>query len=466
MKTKLEQVGKGTKWLLSLLAIALLSYSPLRAQQRILTLDSCRQMALRQNNLLKAEDYKIKQAEAKRKEVDINFFPKVSMQGAFLHIDKPIKIVDWDYLLGPMNVLVPASVRSLTTLHADNVWVGNLSMVQPLFMGGKIVAGHNMAAKAVKLAETMAETKQTEVAMSVEDTYWQVVCLKSKETLLKQLVKMLEDAVKNVDMVIKEGVGTKADGLTIRVKLSEAEQTLLKVQNGLYLSRMLLAQQCGLGLDANFEVADEIGLNEKSTTEIATPKVYSIDTTLLKQKSELRSEIRSLRLADTIFKHKERMEMATALPKLAVVGAYTVSNPTPLSMPRERFDGTWAVSLVMQIPITDIATGIEKRNQAHAERMIKQFELKDAQTKIGLQMRQAILNNSEANKQLAAAKLNMERAEENLRYAQLGYKEGVIPLLNLTMAQTAWSQAHDTFIDAVIAVKLSESKIKHIIPQA
>lgn len=431
--------------------------------QRVLSLDSCRRMAVKNNKQLQIEQQKQVAARAKLKEVDINFFPKISLQGAYFYMNKPIKIIDWDALPHPINTHIPSLVKQLTSIELDNVWMGSLIGIQPLFMGGKIASAHQMASKAVTLAEYMTETKQTEIELQVEESYWRVVSLKSKEKLLIQLVKLLDDAVKDVDAAIREGVATKADGLAIRVKRSEAEQKLLQVQNGLYLSRMQLTQQCGIGLDAHFEVADELNPDHP---QIQPPLTMKRDSVELAFSMEQRSEVRSLRLADTIFLHKERMEMAEMLPKIFMAGGYTTSKPNLFSAPRSSFDGTWAVSLVMQIPITGIATGRAKMRQAHAERVIKQLELADAQEKIGLQMRQAQLNQIEAEKQLTSAKLNLQRAEENLRYAQLGYKEGVIPLLSLTEAQTAWALAHDNLIDAWIAVHMAETKIKHIIPQA
>ena len=53
-------------------------------------------------------------------------------------------------------------------------------------------------------------------------------------------------------------------------------------------------------------------------------------------------------------------------------------------------------------------------------------------------------------------KKDMENAEENLRHANLGFEEGVIPALNLMEAQTAWVSARSSLIDAQIEVKLTE----------
>lgn len=48
--------------------------------------------------------------------------------------------------------------------------------------------------------------------------------------------------------MITEGVATKADGLSVKVKVNEAEMKLTQVDNGLSLSKMVLCQLCGLPL--------------------------------------------------------------------------------------------------------------------------------------------------------------------------------------------------------------------------
>lgn len=58
--------------------------------------------------------------------------------------------------------------------------------------------------------------------------------------------------------MINEGVATKADGLSVRVKVNEAEMTLTKVEDGLSLARMLLCQLCGIDLSSPITLADEI----------------------------------------------------------------------------------------------------------------------------------------------------------------------------------------------------------------
>ena len=67
---------------------------------------------------------------------------------------------------------------------------------------------------------------------------------------------------------------------------------------------------------------------------------------------------------------------------------------------------------------------------------------------------------SEANKKLEMAKASIERANENLRTANLGFSEGVISSTTVMEAQTAWLQAQSQKIDAEIDVKLSQVNLQ------
>ena len=86
---------------------------------------------------------------------------------------------------------------------------------------------------------------------------------------------------------------------------------------------------------------------------------------------------------------------------------------------------------------------------------IKSLELEDAREKIELQVNQSVYKVNEANKKVTASSRNMENAEENLRHANYGFEEGVIPALNLMQAQTAWVSARSSLIDAQIEQKLA-----------
>ena len=428
--------------------------------QRVLTLDSCRSLAKEHSRTLQQKDEEIKAAHAKKQQVMTNFFPQVAARGVYLHMQKELHLIDWNKPLGHLNSLIPERLRHLGTVDLRNLWVGNVTAIQPLFLGGKIISGYKMASLAERLQGELRQTAETEVETKLDETYWQVVSLRSKERLLDQLVRLLEQTVKDVDASIDAGVATKADGLSVRTKLSEAEVKRSQVVNGLELSRMLLADLCGLSEDEPFTLAEEGHLQELLLSTQTAPIAQDEDT---EAAIERRSEIRSLRLVDSIYSKRVNMESASLFPKLYGVASYSTTNPNSFQGQKKEFGGQYYLGLMLEVPISDLFSGTFKRRQAKAEHRVKQLELAEARSKINLQIKQALRTADDARRAYTTALSAVKMAEENMRYAKAGYDEGVIPLLNYTMAQTAWMSAQDSLIDAQIRVLLTESKLKKIL---
>ena len=437
-----------------------LSFAGQARAQRVLTLDSCRSLAKEHSRTLQQKDEEIKAAHAKKQQVMTNFFPQVAARGVYLHMQKELHLIDWDKPLGHLNFLIPERLRHLGTVDLRNLWVGNVTAIQPLFLGGKIISGYKMASLAERLQGELRQTAETEVETKLDETYWQVISLRSKERLLDQLVHLLKQTVKDVDASIDAGVATKADGLSVRTKLSEAEVKRSQVVNGLELSRMLLADLCGLSEDEPFTLAEEGHLQELLLSTQTAPIARDEDT---EAAIERRSEIRSLRLVDSIYSKRVNMESASLFPKLYGVASYSTTNPNSFQGQKKEFGGQYYLGLMLEVPISDLFSGTFKRRQAKAEHRVKQLELAEARSKINLQIKQALRTADDARRAYTTALSAVKMAEENMRYAKAGYDEGVIPLLNYTMAQTAWMSAQDSLIDAQIRVLLTESKLKKIL---
>ena len=440
--------------------VVTLSFAGQSRAQRVLTLDSCRSLAKEHSRTLQQKDEEIKAAHAKKQQVMTNFFPQVAARGVYLHMQKELHLIDWDKPLGHLNFLIPERLRHLGTVDLRNLWVGNVTAIQPLFLGGKIISGYKMASLAERLQGELRQTAEAEVETKLDETYWQVVSLRSKERLLDQLVRLLEQTVKDVDASIDAGVATKADGLSVRTKLSEAEVKRSQVVNGLELSRMLLADLCGLSEDEPFTLAEEGHLQELLLSTQTAPIARDEDT---EAAIERRSEIRSLRLVDSIYSKRVNMESASLFPKLYGVASYSTTNPNSFQGQKKEFGGQYYLGLMLEVPISDLFSGTFKRRQAKAEHRVKQLELAEARSKINLQIKQALRTADDARRAYTTALSAVKMAEENMRYAKAGYDEGVIPLLNYTMAQTAWMSAQDSLIDAQIRVLLTESKLKKIL---
>lgn len=428
--------------------------------QRMLTLEECRNLAIQNNKELQISGEKIKMADNEKKAAFTKYFPQLSANSAYMWNQKDINLLDMGALssslsssLGglaqlPMIQHLMSGVNDMQHLDVQNIWVGNVSLVQPVFMGGKIVNYNQITKFAKQLAESMNNLQLQDLIYKTDETYWQVISLVNKKKLADAYVDLLRKMDSDVTAMIYEGVATEADGLSVKVKLNEAEMAQTKVENGLALTRMLLAQICGLSLEEDLSLADEKLDNFPVETTQASAD--------LNEAFMNRNELRSLDLATKIYKRKERIALAEMLPNVALAANYFVTNPNVFNGFKNDFAGMFNVGVMVKVPLSGWWEGTYRRNSAKAETRIKTLEWQDAREKIELQVNQSVYKVNEAGKKLIASSRNMENAEENLRRANFGFEEGVIPALNLMEAQTAWVSARSSLIDAQIEVKLTE----------
>ena len=416
--------------------------------QRTLTLDECRSLAIQNNKELQIAGEKVRVAGYDKQAALTKYFPQVSAMGTYMRNQKDINLLD-DKTVAGLGKLLPIDVGAFTHLDIQDVWLGNVSLVQPVFMGGKIIAYNQITKYAKELAQSMNDLKLQDVIYKTDEAYWQVVSLVNKKKLADSYVSLLRKMDTDVQALIEEGVATQVDGMSVRVKLNQAEMAQTKVDNGLALSRMALAQLCGLPLEESLALADE---NIESLPESASSSAsFSVEEAFIN-----RQELKSLDYAVRIYKKKEKIALAEHLPSVALTANYLVTNPNSFNGFKNDFGGMFNVGVAVQVPISGWWEGTYKRNAARAETHIKQLELDDAKEKIELQVNQSVYKVNEAGKKLTASSRNKEKAEENLRHATIGFEEGVIPALNLMEAQTAWVEAQSDLIDAQIEVKLTD----------
>ena len=445
-----------------------LAMPTLAAGQEALTLEQCRQLAIANNKELKVAEAQVDRATQERRAARTKYFPQLSATGTYMHNSKSLELVDYSRFDAMTAALMPkllpllmkypnvaqaipqlmGELKDLTHVDIRNIWIGDVSLVQPVFMGGKIISYNQITAYARELAESMHDAKLQDVICRTDETYWQVVSLANKKKLADAYVDLLRKMDTDIAAMITAGVATKADGLSVKVKLNEAEMAQTKVNNGLALSRMLLAQLCGLDMEQPPMLADE-----RIENFAVQPTTAQADAT---EAFTHRPELKSLELATKIYHKKEQIALAEMLPTVALTANYLVSNPNAYNGFKKDFSSMYNVGVLVRVPLSAWWEGTYKRNAARAETVIKKLETQEAREKVELQVNQSVYKVNEAGKQLTASTRNMERAEENLRYANVGFEEGVIPALNLMEAQTAWVSARSQLIDAQIEVKLTE----------
>ncbi len=473
-------------------ALALL---PLRAgAQQVLTLDDCRQLAVDNSNSLKTARQKTEVAGYDRKIAAANYFPKVTATGTYMYVNKDIKLIGDETatelshagtilqndintrltailsdptimqkiytepalqkLLGylqntdiatPINA-IGSQISGALSVDLNNTAAAAVTVQQPVFMGGKILAANKMASDAEQLARTQYAQEYSQLMVDVEQAYWQIVSIAAKKRLSEGYAELLHQMEKDTDALIAEGFATPSDALTIKVKANEADMLLTKATNGLALSKMLLCKECGLPLDSEITLADE------DLDRIPEPQMSPVISD--EEVYDARPEIKSLRLAEDIYARKVDIARADMLPTVALTANYIVTNPSLFNGFQKKYGDFFTAGVVVSVPLFHGGEALNKTRKAKAEAAMTGIRLDDAKQMISLQVAQLRKQENEARARLVAAESNLSNAEENLRVATAGWNEGMVASNVVLQAQTAWLQAHSEVIESGVELQM------------
>ena len=481
-----------TRMMARTVTLGLLVLLPLSGEaQRLLTLDSCRAMALRNNKQMGVAKLKQEASAYKRKSARTEYLPKVNAMGTYQYLSKSPSLLNdeqkdalpqvgtavgtslkqtlgqlglppealngmnsqgFDKLTAALNGMGQGLVDALD-LNLHNVWAGAITLTQPVFMGGAIVASNKMADINEEMATNSLEMKRQSTLFNIDHAYWQVVSLRHKQTLAESYVALVKKLKGDVQKMIDQGVATKGDGLSVGVRVNEAEMALTEVVDGLELSKMLLCQLIGLPVDEKITLADEESEELKVKSEqfaAAIPDAAFAN----------RPELKVLQNTIDLSKQTTNVLKAGNLPQVLVSGGYVVTNPNSFNGFEKKFGGMWNVGVVVRVPIWNWGDVKYKVRASKVATAMAKLELDDARDMIELQVNQSNFKVNEAQKKLEMALSNVANADENLRMANLGFKEGTVSVTTVMEAQTAWNQAQSKKIDAEIGVKLSEVELQ------
>ena len=445
----------------------------------VVSLDSCRNMAVHNNKAIRMAQEAVRGAGYERKAAFSAYLPGIDFTAGYMYNQRQIELLGEDAKLPTMsfdpapqqfkyNILtapdgspvmdpttgsyIPTEVavipKEAMSYDTHNVVAGAFTLTQPIFLGGTIKALNDITKYAESLAVAMKNAAVQDVVFGVDQAYWTVVSLKSKQRLADQFVTLVDSLSSNVQALFEEGMCTRSDVLSVEVKLNEAKIARTKVGNGLTLARMALAQICGLPVDSQMTLADE-DLEES----LGAPAERSCDMADVYAR---RMDLESLRQGINILQGREKIALGAMLPKLAAVGMYSFSNPNVIHGFEKKFGGGFSVGATLTVPIWHWGGHYNHYRAAKATTNAQRLLLEDLEEKVTLQVRQAQFSMSEARKTYDMTLTNLDKADENLRMAQLSFREGVVTSDDVLAAQTAWLAAHSEKIDAGIGIRLCD----------
>ena len=409
---------------------------------RLYTLEQLKDSARHNNITLRNAQRSVASATQQRKEAFTKYFPNISGTGFWFNANKGMARMD----VNPSQ-MIPAEVgtamaqqfpaEALAALQSPismsmlkNGTVAGVNAVQPVFAGGQIVNGNRLARVGEEVARLQLELSDNEVERQTEQYYWQLVSLQEKMKTVAAVDTLLGDIYKDVDVAVRAGVAMRNDLLQVQLRRNDIESQRIKLQNGISIVRLLLAQYCGL------ENADFTLLTD---TQALPPIVQQQDhgQALLST-----PEYQLLGKQVEAAKLQKSLAVGQQLPTVAVGAGYNYHD----LLDNNRTFGM--IFATISVPISDWWGGSHaiKRKKIEYQKAID--EQHDKAQLLQIRMQNAYNNVVEAQQQLTIAQRSIEQSEENLRLHRNFYKAGTTKMSDLLEAQLLYQQSLDRRTDA------------------
>jgi len=407
--------------------------------QTTLTLDvqSCREMALAHNEDLMRAGNDARKAELDKQIALRGYLPKVdgTAMGTYM-TDMPI--------------------MEGMELQMRGTYLAGINVVQPLYAGGKIIAGNKLARIGKECADENLRKTSMQVIADADNAYWTYISVGRKVRMLESYKTQMDTVCRQVEVALSAGMGVENDLLRIRTKQSEIHYQLQKARNGLDLCRLALCNVLGQPLDTGIMPTDTI-------LSVSAPAQMD-------ENISARPELALLQKQVEASEQQIKMARADVLPQIGLAGGYLYygniklngfsydngGNAVPFSQSLD--DGIWQVMVSLNIPLFHWGEGLKKVKKARLDLESARLDLQKNQRLLSIEARQAVQNVTDGYRMVETAQLGCTQADENLRVMQNRYRNALCTLTDLLDAQSQWQQAQSNLIEAQTQYKLYETE--------
>jgi len=420
-----------------------------------LSIDDCVTMARENSADCKNSALAISRAEAVREEARAAYFPKITAQALALKSYNPlleIGIADIDNAL--LRQYAYALVHEYGALWggdesislSDGGWMANLTAIQPVYAGGRVRNSNKLATLGVKASQLLSQTHDDTVSLQTETLCWTLIALQQKSQTIEMLSTLLNTLQKDVVSASEAGLITPAALTKVNLKMSECELNRKKLNNGITLLKMALAQTIGVEDWESIIITDTLG-GELPPDNYLRDAQAAVESRNEKQLLDISVEAQQL---------QKRLIIGEALPTLMVGGS--LNYHTFLNTPSKNM----VAFAMLQIPITDWHKTAFRIRQHNIDIETEQNKRDDLIEKMRLQTEQAWFTLQQGWLQIELSQKAADDAMQNLKTTQDFYDAGMLPLSDLLEAQTLYKNAMDELADSRSNYRISLLKYKQL----
>ena len=339
------------------------------------------------------------------------------------------------------------------SLRMRGVYMAGITLVQPIFAGGKIIASNKFA----RIGETVAKEQLRQVRIRItanaEASYWSYIAVLSKLEMMTSYRAQIDTVYSQVKASFEAGMATRNDLLRIEARQGQVRYQQEQVANGADLCRMALCDALGLPLDTPVTVEDsEIPVERASDLES-----YNLDS---------RPEMQLLHADIEAKRQQVCVTRAEFLPQVGLQAGWSALGNIKLDMMQQDPSGNyvpvsnrinangWNIMVSLQVPIFNWGRGLKKVKHARLEVDNARLNLSRATRQLDLQVQQAIANVRTGEELVRSAETSMRQAESALASTTESYRLGLATITDLLDSQAQWHTSRSSLIEAKAQLRI------------
>lgn len=400
---------------------------PVLAQQSTL-LEKYRTMALDYNHDLKAAEKNIAASMEVEKSARADLKPKLSGAASFQYTGNPMELT----------LDIPSIGLSKTVEGKNLNYGGSLSILQPVYTGGRVLESIRMAQHQQALVGNQAKALNDAVCYQTDIQYWSAVVRQEIVDVAEDFRNSIAALVKTIKERVEVGLVDPQDLLMAEVKLNEAEYQLLQAQSNFETGRMALNSMIGVRLEQPTELDAQI------------PIVVVSDSLWLSTgmgRPEIQMAYDKIRIAEST----KKLNDSQFKPQfyVGVEGSYS----SPGYNFKKDLDPNYAVYAKVSVPIFEWG-------KRRSEKRVSSFRIGMAEDNLNKVVDRVELEVSVARKALSQAiervrlsESSLAKAEENEAKAVERYNEGKVSVVEVIDAQTYRQTSQVNYVQAKAAAQ-------------
>ncbi|MGA1980299.1 MAG: TolC family protein [Sedimentisphaerales bacterium] len=350
--------------------------------------------------------------------------PSVNLTGDYTRLDK-------------VSALTVGN-QTVTFGDVDN-YSANLVVTQPVFAGGSIVARINAGKLFSLLTDQTVRAATQDVIYAAERSYYDVLLNQHLYQISADAVRSAQAHLDDVKQKRSGGIASDFDVLRAEVELSNFKADLIQNKNAINISKTQLLKVMGISQDSDFTLSDELTyVPLKMTMEQAVEAAYRNRPDLYGRQFDIKYQEQLLKIARSRY-----------WPTISGFYGNTWSNPDPHNSMLIEWGHAWQVGAMATMPIFDGFAREGEIIQQKARFRQSQIDLIDAEETTLFELTKALLSIEDAEEFVQSQQLNLTRAKEGNRLAEVGYKEGINTQVEVIDAESALTKAKSFYYQAI-----------------